>query len=187
VLFTDEVERFVPPRKGRRHALRLVSEILQARPTSRGTSVSGALEFLTRAMRRRTVAFVLSDFIERAPPADPAGPSLSAEGLPFERALRIAARKHDVVPVRLTDRLEAELPPGGLAWVEDPETFEVARLDLSDARLRATLAAQARGEDEALSRLFSRLQLDHAVVRADAADYVSPLLAFFRARARRLS
>ncbi len=186
VLFTDRVERFVPPRKGRRHALRLISEILQARPASRGTSVSGALEFLRKAMRRRTVAFVLSDFIERpGAGAAPGGPGPAA--LPFERALRVAARKHDLVPVRLTDRLETELPASGLAWIEDPETGRVARVDLSDRRARARLSAQARSEEEALTRLFARLELDHAVVRADAADYVKPLLAFFRARARRLA
>lgn len=184
VLFTDQVERFVSPRKGRRHALRLVSEVLQARPASRGTSVSGALEFLRKAMRRRTVAFVLSDFLERPAPGGPAG---AAAAPPFERALRVAARKHDLVPIRLTDRLESELPPSGLAWVEDPETGQVARVDLSDRRTRERLSAQARAEEAALTRLFARLELDHAVVRADAADYVRPLLAFFRARARRLA
>jgi uncharacterized protein (DUF58 family) len=182
VLFTDRVERFVPPRKGRRHALRLVSEILQARPAGRGTSVGAALEFLRKAMRRRTVAFVLSDFLE--PPPGPAGAAVS---FPFERALRVAARKHDLVPVRLTDRLEAELPASGLAWVEDPETGAVCRIDLADARARARLAAAVQAEDRALRQLFARLELDHAVVRADDADYVTPLLAFFRARARRLS
>jgi len=178
VLFSDRVERFVPPRKGRRHALRIVSEILQARPTSRGTSVTGALEFLRKALRRRTVAFVLSDFLE---------PGEGGPGEPFERALRVAARKHDLVPVRLSDRLEAELPAAGVAWIEDPETGEVARVDLRSAAVRSQLRAAVREEDEALRRLFARLKLDHALVRADDADYVSPLLAFFRARARRLS
>ena len=190
LLFTDRVERFVPPRKGRRHALRLVSEILQARPTSRGTKVSLALEYLSRALRRRTVTFVLSDFIELPEPpskARAALPSHDAGPLPFERALRIAARKHDVVPIRLTDRMETELPGSGLAWVEDPETLEVARLDLSDRRLRARILKGARADDERLRRLFARLQLEHAVVRADAADYVTPLLTFFRARAKRLA
>jgi uncharacterized protein (DUF58 family) len=190
VLFTDRVERFVPPRKGRRHALRIVSEILQFRPEGRRTSVGAALEFLRRAMRRRTVAFLLSDFIETGAAVKPAPPESSARSvdapLPFERALRIAARKHDVVPVRLTDRLEAEPPPGGLAWVEDPETGEVIRVDLGDRRIRARLAGALQAEDEALRTLFRRLELDHATVRADAADYVTPLLAFFRARARRL-
>lgn len=177
VLFTDRVERFVPPRKGRRHALRIVSEILQFRPEGLGTSLGAALELLRRALRRRTVAFVLSDFIEPAG-EDPA--------LPFERALRIAARKHDVVPVRLGDRLEADLPAAGLAWIEDPESGAVVRADLSDPGLRARFAAAAREDDERLLRLFAGLGLDHVSVRADEGDHVKPLLAFFRARARRL-
>lgn len=180
VLFTDRVERFVPPRKGRRHALRLISEILQARPASRRTSLTAALEFLRKAMRRRTVAFVLSDFIDPTPIA--AGPAF-----PFERALRVAARKHDVVPIRLTDRLEAALPPAGLAWLEDPETGAVVRADLADRAVRERLQAAVANEEGALATLFARLRLDHAVVRADAADHVGPLLAFFRARARRFA
>ena len=177
ILFTDRVERFVPPRKGRRHALRLVSEILQFRPEGRGTSIGAALELLRRALRRRTVAFVLSDFIEQ----------VGADGAyPFERALRIAARKHDVVPVRLGDRLEIDLPPAGLAWIEDPETGAVVRADLSDGALRARFAAAAREDVERVRRLFARLDLDHVSVEADEADHVKPLLAFFRARARRL-
>jgi len=171
-LFTDEVEKFVPPRKGRRHALRLVSEILQFRPRSPRTDLGAALELLRRAMRRRTVAFVLSDFLDD-------------EGR-FERPLRIAARKHDVVPIRIEDRLERHLPAAGLALLEDPETGATVRVDLSDRRVRERLEAEAGLADLRLSRLFARLELDHAAVRADDADYVGPLLAFFQARARRL-
>ncbi len=174
VLFTDRIERFVPPRKGRRHALRIVSEILQVRPRSRRTEIGAALEFLRRALRRRTVAFLLSDFLDGGE-------------LRFERPLRIAARKHDVVPVRLADRLECELPAGGIAWVEDPETGAVLRADLSDPTLRTRFAAAVRAEDERTTRLFARLDLDPVEVRADEADHVKPLLAFFRARARRLA
>jgi len=186
VLFTDRVERFVPPRKGRRHALRLLSEILQARPASRRTSLSAALEFLRKAMRRRTVAFLLSDFLDPGASASPT-PSGAGPAFPFERALRVAARKHDVVPIRLTDRLEAALPPAGLAWLEDPETGAVVRADLADRALRERLQAAVAKEEAALGTLFARLRLDHAVVRADAADHVGPLLAFFRARARRFA
>jgi uncharacterized protein (DUF58 family) len=177
VLFADRIERFVPPRKGRRHALRIVSEILQARPVSRGTSVAAALEFLRKAMRRRTVAFVLSDFLEPG----------AGVALPFERALKVAARKHDLIPIRLTDRLETELPAVGLAWIEDPESGAVTRVDLSDSAVRSRIRSDAEKEEEALGKLFARLQLDAAQVRADDADYVTPLLAFFRARARRLA
>ncbi|MGC4000585.1 MAG: DUF58 domain-containing protein [Anaeromyxobacter sp.] len=184
VLFSDRVERFVPPRKGRRHALRLVSELLQVQPEGRGTSVGAALEYLRRTMRRRTVAFLLSDFIEAA---GPGAAGAAGEALPFERALRIASRRHDLVPIRLSDRLEAELPPAGLAWVEDPESGQVVRVDFSDRRVRARLTAAVRGQEEALRRLFARLELDPVLVHADDADYVTPLLAFFRARARRLA
>jgi uncharacterized protein (DUF58 family) len=171
-LFTDEVERFVPPRKGRRHALRLVSEILQFRPRSPRTDLGAALELLRRAMRRRTVAFVLSDLLD--------------DEARFERPLRVAARKHDVVPIRLEDRLERSLPRLGLTLLEDPETGRTLRVDLSDRRVRARLEAEAAAERARLTRLFSRLELDHATVSADDADYVGPLLKFFQARARRL-
>jgi uncharacterized protein (DUF58 family) len=171
-LFTDEVERFVPPRKGRRHALRLISEILQFQPRSPRTDLGAALELLRRAMRRRTVAFVLSDFLD--------------DESRFERPLRIAARKHDVVPIRIEDRLERHLPAAGLALLEDPETGATVRVDLSDRRVRERLEAEAGLADLRLSRLFARLELDHALVRADDADYVGPLAAFFQARARRL-
>ncbi len=195
-LFTDRVERFVPPRKGRRHALRVVSEILSFRPERRGTAIGAALEFLRRALRRRTVAFVLSDFVEAAHPPPPlAAPggegrgegAGSAGAFPFERALRVAVRKHDVIPVRLEDALDVALPAAGLAWLEDPETGAVVRADLSDGGVRARFAAAARAEDEALRRLFARLELDPVSVRADEGDHVKPLLAFFRARARRLA
>ncbi len=173
MLFTDRVEKFVPPRKGRKHALRLVSEILQFRPEGRGTDLSAALEYLRRALRRKSVAFLVSDFID-----DPER---------FGRNLRIAARKHDLVPVRLGDRLEQSLPALGLAWVEDPETGETFRVDLSDRQVRARYEKEARGAEGQIERLFARTRLDAVSVRADAADYVKPLLAFFEARARRLA
>src|SRR5512137_1937359 len=170
-LFTDEVERFVPPRKGRRHALRIVSEILQFRPRSRTTDLGAALTQLRRTMRRRTVAFVLSDFLD--------------DQARFERPLTVAARKHDLVPIRIEDRLERLLPDAGLALLEDPESGALVRVDLSDPRVRARLAAGAGADDERLARLFARLELDHARVVAGEGDYVGPLLAFFQARARR--
>jgi uncharacterized protein (DUF58 family) len=173
-LFTDAVERYVPPRKGKRHALRLVSEILQFRPRSRRTDLAAALAFAARVQRRRAVVFLLSDFLQ--------GP---ADAPPWERTLRVAALRHDVVPVALSDRRERELPPLGLAWIEDPETGQVFRADLASPGPRARLAAAAGEEEAARRRLFARLDLDAAEVAADAADHVAPLLALFRARARR--
>ena len=124
-LFTDRVERYVPPRKGRKHALRLVSEVLGFLPRSRRTDLAAALEFAARVQRRRAVVFLLSDFQD----GEAAAP-------PWERALRVAARRHDVVPVLLGDRRERQLLPAGLAWVEDPETGEVFRADLRSASTR---------------------------------------------------
>lgn len=175
VLFTDRVERFVPPRKGRKHALRLVSEILQLEPAGRGTDLAGALEYVHRVVRRRAVVFLLSDFRQEGEPE-----------LPFAHALRIAARRHDLVPVELYDRLEEELPPLGLALVEDPETGEAFHADLADPRVRAAYAERVRAARARLHRLFAGLELEPVEVRADAADHVQPLLAFFAARARRL-
>jgi uncharacterized protein (DUF58 family) len=188
LLFTDRVERFIPPRKGRRHALRIVAEILRFRPAGRRTDLGAALEFLRRALRRRAVAFVLSDFLESEGGGRAARrPTPTGVDWPrFRLPLEVAARKHDVVPVRIADRLETGIPPVGVAWLEDPETGEIARIDLSDRGVRARFAAAAREEDERLRRLFARLELDHVEVRADDADYVRALLAFFRARARRL-
>jgi len=171
-LFTDQVERYVPPRKGRRHALRLVSEILQFRPTSRRTDLGAALTQLRRTTRRRCVAFVLSDFLD--------------DQARFEAPLRIAARKHDLVPIRIEDRLERALPPAGLALLEDPEGGATVRVDLSDPRVRDRLSRAADDAEQRLTRLFARLELDHARVQANDADYVGPLLAFFQARARRI-
>jgi uncharacterized protein (DUF58 family) len=186
ILFTSEVERFVPPRKGRKHALRIVTEILQHTPGQRGTDIGAALEYLRRVIRRKSVAFVLSDFQSPASaPAAPPRPGVPADEPPFAQALRIAARKHDLVPVRLRDRLEEALPPLGLTWVEDPESGRILRVDLRRPEVRARFAEAARGDSERLTRLFARLRLDAVSVRADDVDYVKPLLAFFAARTRR--
>jgi len=171
-LFTDRVERWVPPRKGKRHALRLVSEVLQFRPRRPGTDLAAALELVSRVQRRRAVVFVLSDFQDPHPAR-------------WEKALRVVARRHDVVPVALSDRRESELPALGLAWIEDPESGEVFRADLGSPEARARIAEAAAAEAAARRKLFARLDLDAAEVRAEAADHVAPLLALFRARARR--
>ncbi len=176
VLFTDRVERFVPPRKGRKHALRLVSEILKLEPVGKGTDLAAPLEYVHRVIRRRAVVFLLSDFQQRGPGQEP----------PFARALRIAARRHDLVPVELRDGLEEALPPLGLALLEDPETGESFHADLADPAVRAAWAEGVRGERARLRRLFASLELEPVTVRADADDHVKPLLAFFAARARRL-
>jgi len=171
LLFTDRVERFVPPRRGRKHGLRLISEALAFRPAGRGTDVALALRDVTRLLRRRAVVFVVSDFL--------AGD--------YEAALAVCARRHDVVPVVVSDPVEDELPAGALSglWpVADSETFATVWVDLSDKRTRAAYADAAREARERRERTFRKLSLDAVRVRPGD-DYVAPLAALFRARGRR--
>jgi uncharacterized protein (DUF58 family) len=171
LLFTDRVERFVPPRRGRKHGLRLISEALAFQPAGRGTDVALALRDVTRLLRRRAVVFVVSDF-------------LSSD---YEAALAVCARRHDVIPVVVSDPIEEELPAGALSglWpVADSETGATVWVDLSDKRTRAAYAEAARDARERRERIFRKLSLDAVRVRPGD-DYVAPLAALFRARGRR--
>ena len=171
LLFTDRIERYVPPRRGKKHGLRLITETLAFRPRGRGTDLAAALGHLSSAQRRRAVVFVVSDFL--------------AGG--YEQALAVLARRHDVVPVVLTDEVERELPAlAGLWPVLDAETGERVLVDLSDARARRAYAAQAVEREEKRERIFRKLSLEAVRVRPGD-DYVAPLSALFRARARRRS
>jgi uncharacterized protein (DUF58 family) len=168
VAFTDRVERYVPPKKGRKHVLAVISEILTHRAQGRGTDLGAALDFLGHVARRRSVAFVLSDFL--------------ATG--YQRALRVVSRKHDIVPLVVGDPVEDDLPDVGLVTFEDLETGRVRVLDTSSrARLRyAERTREARAARESLCR---RLSLETIDVRTDR-PYLPALVQFFRARERRL-
>ncbi|HEY0713524.1 MAG TPA: DUF58 domain-containing protein [Polyangia bacterium] len=170
IIFTDEVEKFVPPKKGKKHVLRVVSEILSFEPRSRRTSIAAGLEFLGRVARRRAVTFVVSDFL--APLAS------------YEKSLRVAARRHDIVPGAVTDPLEEALPEVGLVELEDPETGEVVLFDTSGPEGRA-YAEQSKKAREARLALWKRLALDAVTLGTDK-PYLPALTAFFEARARRL-
>lgn len=171
LLFTDRIERFIPPKKGRTHVLSLISEILTVRPEGRGTDLSGALGFLGKALKRRTVSFVLSDFLV------PPGPT-------HEQALKVAGRRHELIPVVIRDPLEAELPELGLVWVQDPETGEVLPVDLGDRRVRKRYRELITRQQEGRRRLFQRLDLDHVEVEAGR-EPLEALVDFFHGRARR--
>jgi uncharacterized protein (DUF58 family) len=170
IIFTDGVERFVPPKKGKKHVLRVVSEILSFTPRSPRTDLKVGLQFLARIARRRAVAFLVSDFL--------AAPSS------YERALRITARRHDLIPVSVTDPLEEALPDVGFLDMEDPETGEVVLFDTSGPEGRR-FAADARRATEARTSLFRKLDMDMVNVRTDR-PYLPALTSFFEARARRL-
>lgn len=170
IIFTDEVERFVPPKKGKKHVLRVISEILSFTPRSPRTNLGLGLDFLGRIARRRAVAFMVSDFL--APVEQ------------YERSLRVAARRHDLVPVAVTDPLEEALPPVGMLELEDPETGEVVVFDSSGPEGRA-FAKHSKAMREAREGLFRRLALDAISVRTDR-PYLPALTSFFEARARRM-
>jgi uncharacterized protein (DUF58 family) len=170
IIFTDQVEKYVPPKKGKKHVLRVISEILSFQPSSLRTDIGAGLQFLGRIARRKAVAFLISDFL--APPQR------------YERALRITAGRHDLVPVTVTDPLEEALPSVGLLELQDPETGEVVVFDSSGREARA-FAAEARATVLARQTLFRRLSMDAISVRTDRA-YLPALTTFFEARARRL-
>ena len=170
VLFTDRIERFVPPKKGRSHVMRVVTEILNASPEGEGTNLAVALDLLGGIGKRRAVAFLISDFI--------------AEG--YERQLRVVSAKHDLIPIQIVDPREDELPDVGLALVEDLETGEIVEIDTSNLDIRAQYAREAQMQRASREHLFRRLQLDHVTVHTDR-DFVKPLTELFRLRQKRLT
>ena len=168
-IVTDKVERFVPPKKGRRHVLRVIGEILAFEPASRGTNLAAGLEFLGKVARRRSIVFLVSDFL--------------ASG--WERQMQITRTRHELVPVIVGDPLEQALPPVGLLVLEDLETGDVVEVDTSghaarDYARRVGAAAYAR--DQALRRLDAEI----VEVQTDR-PYVDALIAFFKARAKRMA
>lgn len=167
VIFTDEVELYVPPKRGRRHVLRLIRELLGFRPRGRRTNLAGTLEFVQRLHRRRSVVFVLSDFI--------------APGV--ELPLRLLSMRHDVIPLVLRDRHEERLPRAGLIEVVDAETGATALIDTASPRVRREF--EARRATERAERLRQMRRLDIDVVELDTGeDYVPPIVRLFRRRAR---
>ncbi len=168
VLFTDQVDTAIPPRKGRRHALRVLRDLVSHRSGGRGTNLAGALTYARRALRHRSVVFILSDFVAPA----------------FEKELRLLARRHDVVAVTLEDPGERVLPDIGTARLVDAETGETLEVDTSDQRVRAQFALAVATEREARRKLFRGLAIDEIIARTDL-DVARPLVAFFRARERR--
>ena len=168
ILFSDRIEKFVPPRKGRRHVLRVLRELLYHRPDRSGTDIRMALEYLTRVARRRAVVFLVSDFL--------------AGG--FGRALNIAGRRHDTIAVRVRDRRETELPPIGLVEFEDAETGERFVVNTSDRSFQEAFARDRVAVEEELERTLLHGKVDLIDVRADR-PYVRPLMRFFKERERR--
>lgn len=166
-IITDKIERYVPPKKGRRHVLRVIGEILTFEPTSRRTDLAKGLDFLGKVAKRRSVVFLVSDFL--------------SDG--WDRAMRIAAKRHELVPVVVGDPLEQALPAVGLVVLEDLETGEVIEVDTT-SRARAEFARAAKRAAEQRDQMLRRINLDVVTVTTNE-PYVDALIAFFKARAKR--
>jgi uncharacterized protein (DUF58 family) len=171
-IVTDKVERYVPPKKGRRHVLRVIGEILAFEPTSRKTDLAAGLDFLGKVARRRSVVFLLSDFLG----SDPAA---------WERAMQITRQRHELVPVVVSDPMEQALPDVGLMMFEDLETGEVVEIDTS-SRARQEFAKKAAKAAATRDAALRRINLDVVEVETNQ-PYVDALIAFFRARAKRMA
>ena len=187
LLFTDEVEKFIPPRKGHSHVLRVIREVLFFEPKRRGTDLVQALEFMGRVLPHRAIAVVISDFI--TPPQRAAAISLAARSqnpLPpeLQTALRIANRKHDVVAVQITDRYELELPALGRLILEDAETGEIVEINTGHASSRDAFALRQEKQRNDLARQFRSSGVDTIQLRTDE-PYSAALGKFFENREKR--
>lgn len=169
MIFTDEVEVYIPPKKGKKHVLRVIRELLYFRPSHRRTDLAQPLDTLNRLPLRRSVVFLVSDF----------------KSAGYEAALRVASRKHDLVAVSVRDPREDALPQMGIVELEDAETGEEILVDTSDPRTRHAFAERATSEQEARTQLFREIGLDMIEV-STAASYVDPLMHFFKTRAAKI-
>jgi uncharacterized protein (DUF58 family) len=168
IFVSDRVEKFIPPKKGKSHILRIIRELIDFQPQSQGTNLSEGLRFLTNAIKKRCIAFVLSDFLDRN----------------FEKSLRIASGKHDIVAVRVHDRREAELPNVGMARVFNRETGQAMWVDTSDAGLRSNYRSHWIRHEQQLSQVFKKLGIDAAHI-GTGENYVKPLMNLFKIREAR--
>lgn len=168
LVFTDEVELYVPPQKGSKHVLRVIREVLYFEPKSRGTDIPNALHYLNSVIRRKAVVFLVSDFM----------------AVDYETALRVANRRHDVIAVTISDPRESRLPDVGLVAVRDAETGRETLINTSDARIRVAYEQAARERVEQRDAILKRNRVDSMRASTDA-SYVEEIYRFFKMRERR--
>ena len=191
ILFSDKVEKFIPPRKGRRHVLRVIREVLFFEPQGRGTDLNGALEFLLRVTPHKAIAVIISDFIG-APPGDelrtgkarPQLMLLESLAQAAQPMLRHANRRHDVVAVHITDPYELQLPALGRLVLQDAETGEIVEVNTGDQRKRSAFAERRTRAQSELARLFRSVGIDAIQLRTDE-PYAAELGRFFETREKR--
>jgi uncharacterized protein (DUF58 family) len=165
ILFSDRIEKFIPPKKGRKHILRIIRELLEYTPESRGTDISESLRFLTNAIKKRCTAFLISDFRDKG----------------YARSLQIANNKHDVAALHIYDRRETSLPSVGLLRVLDAESGLERWVDTSLRRIRENYALKWESHLEIMEEIFSRAGVDSVSIQTGE-DYVKPLIRLFKLR-----
>ncbi|MCC6253085.1 MAG: DUF58 domain-containing protein [Bacteroidia bacterium] len=165
IFFTDKVEKFIPPKKGRTHVLRIIRELIEFKPSQQGTDISVALRYFTNMIKKRCTAFLISDFIDNN----------------FEDALKITSRKHDLVAIRLYDEKETEIPAVGLLNLKDAETGKSTWVDTSSKDFRAFYKAQQLKRQENLVNTFRKNNIDNTSI-ATHQNYVRPLIELFKRR-----
>jgi len=169
IFFSDQVEKFIPPKKGTTHILRIIRELIDFKPESQKTDIAEGLRYLTNAIKKRCTAFIISDFLDNG----------------FDEALRIAGNKHDVVALRVYDKSETMLPNIGLVKVFNKESGKYTWVDTASARARKNYNEWWRMHDNYLNILFKKSGIDHASISTNE-DYVKPLVGLFKARQSRM-
>jgi len=165
IMFSDRIEKFIPPKKGRKHILWIIRELIECKPVSSGTDISESLRFLTNAIKKRCTAFVISDFRDKG----------------YARSLQVANNKHDVAALHIYDRRETSLPPVGLIRVVDAESGRERWVDTSNRRVRDSYAMKWESHEEIMTEIFTRSGVDHVSIRTGT-DYVKPLIRLFKKR-----
>ncbi|MBK7498353.1 MAG: DUF58 domain-containing protein [Ignavibacteriales bacterium] len=168
ILFTDKIEKFVPPRKGKKHVLRIIREVLSFEPEGKSTNIRGALEYMNNAIKKKSIAFLISDFMD--------------EG--YEKILRIVGRKHDLIGIVLDDRREKEIPNIGLVKLADAETGAERWIDTSSRRVRERMIFDRKEREKLRNSIFVKSRLDKIEVTTGS-NYIQPLVQFFRRREKR--
>ena len=167
IIFSDKIERFIPPKKGRQHILKIIRELIDFKPSSKRTNLTIPLRYLVNVIKKRSIAFLISDFIDDN----------------FEDALKIANKKHDLVGLRVYDTLETDIPRVGLIKVRDAETGELAWIDTGSTYFRNAYRSMFRKRTEELNDMLAKVGVDYASVAAHE-DYVKPLMRLFKKRAK---
>ena len=171
LFFSDKIEKFIPPRKGRSHLLRIIREIIELKPESSGTDIGGALRFLTNAIKQKCTAFLLSDMMDT-----------DTSGAPrYEDAIKVAAGRHDLSVIKVFDPRERTIPDIGLVNVKDSETGETAWINTSSSKVREAYAKAAQDADMKATTLMRQYQIDSVDI-STGSDYVKGLMAFFDRR-----